>query len=149
MSRFVSILLFATLLASALAYSSLSPQRAQAATLSAQTAVQLTSATNQPQAEKRRGYGYWAGYHDGYSDGYDAGIRACYDFHRHRDGWTDEGDRRYRRGYYDGFRRGFFEGKHDCYDRGYDRDRDSHHGRHDDDRTDRGSHRGHQGDNKH
>jgi hypothetical protein len=135
MRRFISILLFAALLAFAFAYSSLLPQRAMAAsssTLNAQQAVQLTGVTSKPDANKRWGHGYWEGYHDGFRDGYEIGITACYDFSRHRHGWTDEGNWAYRRGYSDGFERGFDAGKRDCYDRGDDRgaDHDTHHGHH-------------------
>jgi hypothetical protein len=126
MRRFVSILLFATLLAFAFAYSSLLPQRAMAASASTLQAQQITDATAQPSTGNRWGHGYWNGYHDGYNDGYEIGLTACYDFHRHYNGWTNDGDRSYRDGYARGFSKGYDAGRHDCYDRGYDRD--SHHG---------------------
>ncbi len=133
MRRFVSILLFATLLAFAFAYSSLLPQRAMAASSSTLNAQQITGVTGQPNTNKRWGHGYWAGYHDGFSDGYEIGLTACYDFSRHRHGWNDEGDWAYRHGYSDGFENGFDAGKRDCYDRGADHDtHHGHHGGHDD-----------------
>jgi hypothetical protein len=132
MRRFIGILLFASLLAFAFAFSSLLPQHALAASASTLYVQQISSITGQPQTHKHWGHGYWAGYHDGYRDGYEIGLSSCYDFDRHRNGWTDEGNWAYRRGYSDGFRSGFDEGRRDCYDRGYDRGagHDFHHGHH-------------------